>query len=100
MATSWLGPSNSANNGTPRPIDELVSFNAPGSLEADQYRTLRHVVERLSQQRPDAGEDFGGRLGLRVDQHVARQGDEGRIPPPGQGFGPWGQHLRRQRPLR
>ena len=48
MATSWLGPSTSANNGTPRPIDELVSFNAPGSLEADQYRTLRHVVERLS----------------------------------------------------
>jgi capsular exopolysaccharide synthesis family protein len=48
MATSWLGSSKSTHNGTPRPIDELVSFNAPGSLEADQYRTLRHVVERLS----------------------------------------------------
>jgi capsular exopolysaccharide synthesis family protein len=28
--------------------EELVSFTAPQSLEADQYRTLRHVVERLS----------------------------------------------------
>jgi capsular exopolysaccharide synthesis family protein len=48
MATSWLGSSKSTHNGTPRPLDELVSFNAPGSLEADQYRTLRHVVQRLS----------------------------------------------------
>jgi capsular exopolysaccharide synthesis family protein len=32
-----------------RPVDELVSFTAPGSLEADQYRVLRHAVERLRQ---------------------------------------------------
>ena len=30
-----------------RPVEELVSFNAPSSLEADQYRMLRHAVERL-----------------------------------------------------
>ena len=30
-----------------RPADELVSFVAPASLEADQYRSLRHLVERL-----------------------------------------------------
>ena len=33
----------------PRPVEELVSFVAPSSLEADQYRMLRHVVERLHQ---------------------------------------------------
>jgi capsular exopolysaccharide synthesis family protein len=27
--------------------EPLVSFSAPGSLEADQYRTLRHAIERL-----------------------------------------------------
>src|SRR2546422_10355039 len=27
--------------------EELVSFLSPGSLEAEQYRTLRHAVERL-----------------------------------------------------
>ncbi|HSB62482.1 MAG TPA: hypothetical protein VLI67_12230, partial [Vicinamibacteria bacterium] len=32
--------------------EELVSFVAPASPEADQYRTLRHVVERL---RRDSG---------------------------------------------
>jgi len=42
-STSGAGPDERV-----KPIDELVSFNAPGSLEADQYRTLRHVVERLS----------------------------------------------------
>jgi len=31
----------------PRLAEELVSFVAPASLEADQYRTLRHAVERL-----------------------------------------------------
>jgi Mrp family chromosome partitioning ATPase len=31
----------------PRPVEELVSFIAPSSLEADQYRMLRHAVERL-----------------------------------------------------
>jgi capsular exopolysaccharide synthesis family protein len=36
----------------PRPVAELVSFVAPGSAEADQYRMLRHAVERLHQ---DAG---------------------------------------------
>ena len=36
----------------PRPVEELVSFNAPSSLEADQYRMLRHAVERMHQ---DAG---------------------------------------------
>jgi protein-tyrosine kinase len=36
----------------PRPVEELVSFVAPSSLEADQYRMLRHAVERLHQ---DAG---------------------------------------------
>lgn len=30
-----------------RPIDELVSFVKPASVEADQYRMLRHAVERL-----------------------------------------------------
>jgi protein-tyrosine kinase len=35
-----------------RLAEELVSFNAPASLEADQYRTLRHAVERL---RTDSG---------------------------------------------
>jgi protein-tyrosine kinase len=33
----------------PRPVEELVSFNAPSSLEADQYRMLRHAVERMHQ---------------------------------------------------
>ena len=33
-----------------RPIDELVSFVAPSSLEADQYRMLRHAVERLNRE--------------------------------------------------
>ena len=33
------------------PVEELVSFVSPGSLEADQYRMLRHVVERLRQER-------------------------------------------------
>jgi len=33
----------------PRPVEELVSFVAPSSLEADQYRMLRHSVERLHQ---------------------------------------------------
>jgi capsular exopolysaccharide synthesis family protein len=32
---------------TASPVQELVSFIAPASLEADQYRMLRHVVERL-----------------------------------------------------
>src|SRR5688500_9666757 len=36
----------------PHPVDELVSLIAPSSLEADQYRMLRHAVERLHQ---DAG---------------------------------------------
>jgi capsular exopolysaccharide synthesis family protein len=31
-----------------RPADALVSFVAPASLEADQYRSLRHLVERLN----------------------------------------------------
>ena len=35
-----------------RPVEELVSFIAPSSLEADQYRMLRHAIERLHQ---DAG---------------------------------------------
>lgn len=35
-----------------RLAEELVSFIAPASLEADQYRTLRHAVERL---RRDSG---------------------------------------------
>ena len=34
------------------PVQELVSFLAPTSLEADQYRMLRHAVERARQ---DAG---------------------------------------------
>ena len=29
------------------PVEELVSFVAPSSVEADQYRMLRHAVERL-----------------------------------------------------
>jgi capsular exopolysaccharide synthesis family protein len=29
------------------PVEELVSFVAPSSLEADQYRMLRHAVERF-----------------------------------------------------
>jgi capsular exopolysaccharide synthesis family protein len=33
------------------PVEELVSFVAPGSLEADQYRMLRHTVERLRHER-------------------------------------------------
>jgi len=33
----------------PHPVEELVSFNAPSSMEADQYRMLRHAVERLHQ---------------------------------------------------
>ena len=41
-----------ANLQEPRPVEELVSFIAPSSLEADQYRMLRHAVERLHQ---DAG---------------------------------------------
>ena len=35
-----------------RLAEELVSFLAPASVEAEQYRTLRHVVERL---RRDSG---------------------------------------------
>lgn len=35
-----------------KPIEELVSFVAPASPEADQYRMLRHAVERLHR---DAG---------------------------------------------
>jgi capsular exopolysaccharide synthesis family protein len=34
------------------PIPELVSLVAPGSMEADQYRGLRHAVERVHR---DAG---------------------------------------------
>lgn len=34
------------------PVHELVSFVAPSSAEADQYRMLRHAVERMHQ---DAG---------------------------------------------
>lgn len=30
-----------------RPAEELVSFVAPASLEADQYRGLRHLLERV-----------------------------------------------------
>jgi capsular exopolysaccharide synthesis family protein len=51
-ATLFITPSSAGTSGDElrvKPIDELVSFNAPGSLEADQYRTLRQVVERLSQ---------------------------------------------------
>jgi capsular exopolysaccharide synthesis family protein len=33
-----------------KPVDELVSFVAPASLEADQYRMLRHAVERLHEE--------------------------------------------------
>jgi len=33
-----------------KPVDELVSFVAPSSLEADQYRMLRHAVERLHEE--------------------------------------------------
>jgi len=32
---------------TARPAEALVSFVAPASLEADQYRGLRHLLERL-----------------------------------------------------
>jgi capsular exopolysaccharide synthesis family protein len=35
-----------------KPVEELVSFVAPSSAAADQYRMLRHAVERLHQ---DAG---------------------------------------------
>ena len=31
------------------PVEELVSLVAPSSLEADQYRMLRHAIERLRQ---------------------------------------------------
>jgi capsular exopolysaccharide synthesis family protein len=50
MPATLFGSSSSSGGSDerPKPVDELVSFNAPGSLEADQYRTLRHVVERLS----------------------------------------------------
>jgi len=41
----------------PRPIEELVSLIAPSSLEADQYRMLRHTVERLHQ---DTGDQVFG----------------------------------------
>lgn len=36
--------------GKANPVEELVSFVAPGSLEADQYRMLRHAVEKLHQE--------------------------------------------------
>jgi capsular exopolysaccharide synthesis family protein len=36
----------------PRLAEELVSFLAPASVEAEQYRTLRHAIERL---RRDSG---------------------------------------------
>jgi protein-tyrosine kinase len=36
--------------GQTNPVEELVSFVAPGSLEADQYRMLRHAIERLHQE--------------------------------------------------
>lgn len=48
MATTWLRPASPAPDAIAHPLDELVSFNAPGSLEADQYRALRQVVEKLS----------------------------------------------------
>ena len=32
------------------PAEQLVSFVAPASMEADQYRGLRHTVERMRQQ--------------------------------------------------
>lgn len=31
-----------------RPSEALVSFTAPASLEADQYRGMRHIVERMN----------------------------------------------------
>ena len=40
---------NSIVAGESLPVEELVSFTAPASLEADQYRVLRHAVERLGQ---------------------------------------------------
>lgn len=33
-----------------KPVEELVSFVAPSSLAADQYRMLRHAVERLHEE--------------------------------------------------
>jgi protein-tyrosine kinase len=41
-----------AEDERPELAEELVSFLAPASLEADQYRTLRHAVERM---RSDSG---------------------------------------------
>jgi capsular exopolysaccharide synthesis family protein len=41
-----------ATDSVPGLPEELVSFRAPASVEADQYRTLRHAVERL---RHDSG---------------------------------------------
>ena len=35
---------------TAQPCDALVSFVAPASLEADQYRGMRHLVEQLSRE--------------------------------------------------
>jgi capsular exopolysaccharide synthesis family protein len=32
---------------TPRAVEQIVSLVAPDSLAADQYRSLRHVIERL-----------------------------------------------------
>jgi capsular exopolysaccharide synthesis family protein len=31
-----------------RPSEALVSFTAPASLEADQYRGMRHIIERMN----------------------------------------------------
>lgn len=47
-----LDPGASAGDPTRALAEELVSFRAPTSVEAEQYRTLRNAVERL---RRDAG---------------------------------------------
>ena len=56
---SWLGqPATAPLRGVTRDADrfeiaeQLVSFTAPGSFAGDQYRTIRHAVDRL---RRDAG---------------------------------------------
>jgi capsular exopolysaccharide synthesis family protein len=51
-AIAPVSPSIRISSEPPQIAEPLVSFLAPGSFEADQYRTLRHIVERL---RRDSG---------------------------------------------
>jgi len=47
LAVASVGPLIRDDAETPRIAEQIVSLGAPSSFAADQYRALRHVVERL-----------------------------------------------------